>query len=240
MNRLIMLLLPLTAAAQLPGVPPRTLPAEATAQLAENLEASAGHVAHAWHDTPPFNDDGTVNAYIEIPRGAHNKWELDMRNNNRVIDRVIPELVGPYPVNYGFVPQTVFYDGDPFDALVLGPAIEGGTTIRGAIVGLMFMRDEKGLDSKVVLSPLDEAGRPLHTLSDAEKRLIGDYFDSYKRLDPGRFSDVPGWGSMAEGRAHVDIAHAFFTRCARAAGACTLDAEGAPTPAPDRASRRRP
>lgn len=223
MNRLLIVMLGLAFAAQLPGVPPRTLPAEATAQLVENLEASAGHAGHAWHDTPPLNADGTVNAYIEIPRGERNKWELDMRRNARAIDRVIPELVGPYPVNYGFVPQTVFYDGDPFDALVLGPAIDGGTTVRGAIVGLMFMTDEKGLDSKVVLSPVDNTGRPLHALSDTEKRLIGGYFDSYKRLEPDGFSDVPGWGSIAEGRAHVDIAHAFFTRCARAAGACTLD-----------------
>ena len=222
MNRLLTLLLVSTAAAQLPGVPPPTLPAAATAQLVENIEAASGQVGHAWHDTAPFNADGTVNAYIEIPRGERNKWELDMRRNARAIDRVIPELTGPYPVNYGFVPQTVFYDGDPFDALVLGPAIEGGTTIRGAIVGLMFMRDETGLDSKVVLSPLDEAGRPLHTLSDAEKRLIGDYFDAYKRLEPGKFSDVPGWGSVAEGRAHVEIAHAFFTQCARVTGTCTL------------------
>ena len=42
------------------------------------------------------------------------------------------------------------YDGDPFDALVLGPPIDGGTTVRGVVVGVMYMQDEKGLDSKVV------------------------------------------------------------------------------------------
>ena len=97
-----------------------------------------------------------MNAYIEIARGDRQKWELDMRANERAIDRVIPESVGGYPVNYGFVPQTVSYDGDPFDVLVLGPPITGGETVRGIIVGLMYMEDEKGLDSKVVLS----RGRP--------------------------------------------------------------------------------
>ncbi len=33
--------------------------------------------------------------------------------------------------------------------------------MRGVIVGLMLMEDEKGLDSKVVLSLVDRDGRPL-------------------------------------------------------------------------------
>ena len=44
-----------------------------------------------------------------------------MSTNERAIDRIIPKAIGGYPVNYGFVPQTVSYDGDPFDVLVLGP-----------------------------------------------------------------------------------------------------------------------
>ena len=77
-----------------------------------------------------------------------------MAANERAIDRVIPENIGGYPVNYGFVPQTVSYDGDPFDILVLGPPIEGGSLVRGAIVGLLLMNDEKGYDAKVIVSPL--------------------------------------------------------------------------------------
>jgi inorganic pyrophosphatase len=201
---------------------PRTLPAEATAQLAESIAAAEPHDAHVWFDTPPVNADSTINVYVEIPRGERSKWELDMAKNARAVDRLIPEEIGPYPVNYGFVPQTVFYDGDPFDALVLGPPIDGGTTIRAVIVGVMFMEDEKGLDSKVVVSPIDSGGRARYELTDAGMKRIGDYFDGYKRLEPGKFSDVPGWGTVADGRAHVDLAHAFFTRCARVEGACTI------------------
>ena len=105
-----------------------------------------------WRDTPPTNSDGTVNGYIEIARGDRRKWEFDINANARAIDRVIPEDVGGYPVNYGFVPQTISYDGDPFDVLVLGPPLAGGTMVRGVVVGLMHMEDEKGLDLKVVLS----------------------------------------------------------------------------------------
>ena len=124
------------------------------------------HARHIWRDTPPLNDDGTVNGYVEIARGDRRKWEFDMAANERAIDRTIPEQVGGYPVNYGFVPQTVSYDGDPFDILVLGPPIEGGRLVRGAIVGLMLMEDEKGPDAKVVVSRVDAAGRPQHQLTD--------------------------------------------------------------------------
>ena len=136
------------------------LPASGTTQLSTSLEAATGHPRHIWRDTPPVNDDGTVNAYIEISRGDRRKWEFDMRANARAIDRVIPEDIGGYPVNYGFVPQTVSYDGDPFDALVLGPSLPGGDVVRGVIVGLMYMEDEKGIDSKVVLSPVGQDGTP--------------------------------------------------------------------------------
>jgi inorganic pyrophosphatase len=194
------------------------LPAAASTQLARSLEAANGHSTHVWRDTRPLNDDGSVNAYIEISRGDRRKWELDMRANARAVDRVIPVDVGGYPVNYGFVPQTVSYDGDPFDALVLGPSLPGGSTVRGVIVGLMFMEDEKGLDSKVVLSPTGRDGRPIHALTTGDQRRIGDYFKRYKEHELGKFSKVPGWGSVAEGLSHVTVTHAFFRECRGRAG----------------------
>ena len=100
-------------------------------QLGASLAASRAHARHTWRDTPPVNPDGTVNGYIEIPRGERRKFEFDMRHNRRAIDRVMPASIGGYPVNYGFVPQTISYDGDPFDILVLGPAATGGTIVSG-------------------------------------------------------------------------------------------------------------
>ena len=136
-----------------------------------------------------------------------------MRANRRAIDRMMPESLGGYPVNYGFVPQTVSYDGDPFDALVLGPPLPEGALARGVIVGVMFMEDEKGVDSKVVLSRTDANGRPVTQLTPAVQREIGDYFAHYKEHQPGAFSRVPGWGSAAEGLAYVRTTHAFFREC---------------------------
>jgi inorganic pyrophosphatase len=219
---LTLMLLPIAAAAQMAGTPPRVLPATATARLVQSLEAAREHTSHVWRDTSAMNDDGTVNAYIEIPRGELRKFEFDMKAHARAIDRVMPPEIGGYPVNYGFVPQTVSYDGDPFDVLVLGPALPGGELAVGVIVGVMFMEDEKGLDSKVVTSPVEGSGRHRYSLSPADRKRIGGYFARYKRHEPGKFSKVPGWGSPADGLAHVQTAHAFFRECAKVAEQCVL------------------
>jgi inorganic pyrophosphatase len=221
----------LAAAVAWPGPPPLILPAAATTQLVRSLDASTPHRSHVWRDTVPLNADGTVNAYIEIPRGERRKFELDMANNVRFIDRVMPEALGGYPVNYGFVPQTVSYDGDPFDALVLGPPARGGSLVRGVIVGLMHMEDEKGVDSKVVLSATGSDGRPIHLLTAADKRRIGRYFDRYKRHEPGKFSRVPGWDSMTRGLAYVRVTHQFFLECRRKPGSnCEVPVTRTPQP----------
>jgi inorganic pyrophosphatase len=194
------------------------LPAPATIRLTQSLEAAARHARSLWRDVPPVNEDGTVNAYVEISRGDRRKWEFDIRANRRAIDRVMPAGIGGYPVNYGFVPQTISYDGDPFDALVLGPPLPGGRLVHGVIVGLMFMEDEKGLDSKVVLSVPGADGAPMHALTAQDQRTIAEYFRRYKEHEPKAFSRVPGWGSIADGLAHVQTAHAFFGKCRQRAG----------------------
>ena len=70
--------------------PPVELPAVATTRLVDSLDASKPHVAHVWRDTPPINEDGTINGYVEITRGDRRKFEFDMKANERAIDRMIP------------------------------------------------------------------------------------------------------------------------------------------------------
>ena len=216
------LLVPLVVGAQ-DDMRPSTLPATAVKILADSLNAARAYKSQPWRDTTPTNSDGTVNGYIEIARGDRRKWEFDMRTNRRAIDRMIPASIGGYPVNYGFVPQTVSYDGDPFDVLVLGPPLPAGHFVRGIAVGVMFMEDEKGLDSKVVLSRVDAAGRPLDQLTTAIQKEIGDYFNRYKSLGRGTWSKVPGWGTAEQGLAFVTTTHAFFQQCATRTGPCSIE-----------------
>jgi len=63
-----------TASSQLsPEISPE-LPAFAATRLSTSLSESKPHAKHVWRDTPPLNEDGTVNGYIEIARGDRNKW----------------------------------------------------------------------------------------------------------------------------------------------------------------------
>jgi inorganic pyrophosphatase len=190
---------------------PGTLPEAAALKLRESLKSAAAHKQHVWRDTPPFQGE-LLNGYIEIPLGGRQKFELDMAKNAPALDREIPAKIGGYPVNYGIVPQTVSYDGDPFDVLVLGPPIKTGERVKGVIVGLMHMTDEKGLDSKVVISRVGKDGKPLHQLTDADRKRMADYFNRYKRDDddPETFATVPGWGTAADGLAFVRRTHEFF------------------------------
>ncbi len=212
-----------------PG-PPDVLPAAATSKLAASLKAAAAHKKHIWRDTPPFGLSGRsspaeaeelVRGFIEIPRGGRQKFELDMAKNAPAVDRILSEKIGGYPINYGIVPQTVSYDGDPFDILVLGPPIATGQFVTGVVVGLMRMEDETGLDSKVVVSRVGADGKPLHQLTAADRKRVADFFNRYKRddADPKTFATVPGWGTAAEGLAFVRMTHAFFQDCAPRAGA---------------------
>jgi inorganic pyrophosphatase len=221
-----LLVVALILALQAAIVPPATLPPSASAKLRESLNAAKVHAQHLWRDTPPLDlsrrsspegsgaeaEGALLNGYIEIPLGGRQKFELDMAKNAPVLDRLIPEKIGGYPVNYGIVPQTVSYDGDPFDVLVLGPAIPTGQLVKGVIVGLMHMHDETGLDSKVVISRVGSDGKPLHQLTDADRQRMADYFNRYKRDDddPKTFATVPGWGTAAEGLAFVRMTHEFF------------------------------
>jgi len=191
----------------------REIPAVATRQLANSLAAAAPVKSQMWRDTPSLNPDGTVNAYVEISRGDRRKFEFDMASNALALDRMIPEEIGGYTVNYGFVPQTISYDGDPFDVLVLGPALPNARIYRGVIVGLLYMDDEKGLDSKVVVSTADQQGRARYDLSMPVRDEIAGFFRRYKLNQRGKFSRVSGWGSAATGREHVVVTHAFFERC---------------------------
>ena len=105
--------------------------------------------------------------------------------------------------------------------------------MRGVIVGVMRMEDEKGLDSKVVISIQGRDGRPLHALTSGDQQRIGDYFRAYKEHEPGKFSKVSGWGTVEEGLSFVKTTHAFFLKCRRdATRPCTI--------APPRSTRHRP
>src|SRR5215470_8556826 len=107
---------------------------------------------HPWHES--YVDDTTIaNSFptvIEIPKGSKNKYELDKESGLLRLDRALYSAVY-YPADYGFIPRTYCDDGDPLDVLVLGQEpVYPLTLVEARAIGVMRMRDEKGLDDKIV------------------------------------------------------------------------------------------
>jgi inorganic pyrophosphatase len=70
-------------------------------------------IHHPWHGVSPgeFAPE-KVNALIEIPQGSRSKYEVDKETGLLKLDRVIYSSFH-YPINYGFIPQTLGQDNDP-------------------------------------------------------------------------------------------------------------------------------
>ena len=144
---------------------------------------------HPWHDC--YLDEQSVQqsfpVIIEVPKGSKNKYELDKETGLLRLDRVLFSAVH-YPANYGFIPRTFCDDGDPLDALVLGQEpLHPLTIVQARAIGVMRMRDEKGIDDKIVAVSIhdpafvdytDHAQLPTHLLREMRR-----FFEDYKTLE---------------------------------------------------------
>jgi inorganic pyrophosphatase len=144
---------------------------------------------HPLHDIPvdPGAAGDVVPVVIEIPQGSKNKYELDKETGLLKLDRVLYSAVH-YPANYGFVPRTHCDDGDPLDVLVLGQEpVHPLTIVEARILGVIRMRDEKGLDDKLIaVSAHDPAVSEWRDLSQIPRHLVLEmrrFFEDYKVLE---------------------------------------------------------
>jgi inorganic pyrophosphatase len=144
---------------------------------------------HPWHDSYIDNSmaGSAFPVVIEIPKGSKNKYELDKETGLLRLDRVLYSAVH-YPADYGFIPRTYCDDGDPLDALVLSQEpVYPLTIVEARAIGVMRMRDEKGIDDKIVAVSVhdpafshfnDKAEIPSHLL-----RELRRFFEDYKALE---------------------------------------------------------
>ena len=150
---------------------------------------------------PPWD----INVIIEVPLGADPvKYEMDKESGAIFVDRFLHTAMF-YPCNYGFIPHTLADDGDPVDVLVVGrvPVIPGAV-LRARPVGMLLMKDEKGMDEKVMAIPVDELHpyyRNVSSYRDLPKILIDQiqhFFAHYKDLEEGKWVEIKRWGDSDE------------------------------------------
>ena len=164
-------------------------------------------MAHPLHDLPVgANPPDVINAFIEIPRGSRNKYEVDKASGFLKLDRLLYSAVH-YPGDYGFIPQTLGDDGDPLDVL----ALTTEPTFPGCIVevrpiGVFLMEDEKGGDEKILAVPMaDPLRQEIASLDDLPSHLLEEirhFFTVYKDLE-GKRVHTKGWDSGARARAVI-------------------------------------
>ncbi len=151
-----------------------------------------------WKDLPTGPDvPEVVYAVIEIPKGSRNKYEYSKDLGTYVLDRV---LYSPqhYPGEYGFIPQTIYDDGDPMDIIVLmDEQTFPGCIIEARPIGLMRMNDSGEKDDKVLAVPAEDPRYDDYTgIEDVPthvKKEIAQFFRTYKDLEEGKQVAVNGW-----------------------------------------------
>jgi inorganic pyrophosphatase len=151
-----------------------------------------------------------IEVIIEVPQGSRNKYEMDAASGRIRLDRMLFTSTR-YPVDYGFVPGTLAEDGDPLDAMVLlGEPAFPGTYVTARPVGVFWMQDEHGPDAKILAVPArDPRYEGLRDLPDIPAHLraeISHFFDVYKKLEPGKGTDVRGWQDLAAAEQEISAA----------------------------------
>ena len=149
-----------------------------------------------------------VEVTIEIPKGQRNKYEVDHETGRIRLDRMLFTSTR-YPSDYGFIEDTLADDGDPLDALVLleEPTFPG-CLITCRVIGMFRMRDEKGLDDKVLCVPAtDPRWKHLQDISDVpgfDRLEIQHFFEVYKEIEPGKSVQGAAWADRTAAEAEVE------------------------------------
>ncbi len=140
-----------------------------------------------WHDIPLGKEaPESFNVIIEIPKRSHNKYEVDKETGLIALDRA-NYTSAPYPFDYGFVPQTLWEDGDPLDVVLLTTSpLLPGILVKVRPVAVMEMIDSGDSDFKIIAVPVeDKRFEDIQDLPDLNKHMIKEFihfFETYKAL----------------------------------------------------------
>jgi inorganic pyrophosphatase len=164
-----------------------------------------------WKDIPVGDKPPKVlNMVIEVTSNSRDKYEYNSKWETFVLDRIIPSSV-IFPVEYGFVPQTWYEDNDPLDIMAMSfEPLEVGAIARVRVIGALIIEDERGIDPKILSVLINDARfEGYKDVSDVHKhelKEIEEFFETYKRLEPHKWTSIKGWKNAADAMQIVDTA----------------------------------
>jgi inorganic pyrophosphatase len=175
-------------------------------------------------------------AVVEIPKGGRNKYEYDPELGGIKFDRLLMSAAA-YPADYGYIPETLGCDGDMLDVLVcLTEPTFPGCLIPVKPVGMFKMRDDKGIDDKIICVPLEDPNwNGYDTLEDLPELLrleIEQFFSIYKEIEKKEVV-VNGWCDRDAAVEEIEASRQRFA-AARERGEVTHDAPGGAAPRRER------
>jgi inorganic pyrophosphatase len=137
------------------------------------------------HDVDPGNKE-EMNVIIEIPKDSHNKYEIDKETGLIKLDRANYSSAA-YPFDYGFVPQTLWDDGDALDVVMLTTyPLTVGILVSGRPIGILRMIDGDEADDKVIAVPVDDRRwNDVQDIKDVNQHQLKEFvhfFETYKQL----------------------------------------------------------
>ena len=154
------------------------------------------------HDIPAGTAD-EMNVIIEIPKFSKNKYEIDKATGIIALDRVM-HSAQDYPFDYGFVPQTLFDDGDALDVVLLTTyPLAPGILVKARPVAIMEMIDGGERDDKVIAVPVDDPRfDEVRDIGDLNKHFIKEtshFFETYKKVQ-NKEVKLGEWHGAAEAK----------------------------------------
>jgi inorganic pyrophosphatase len=92
-----------------------------------------------------------------------------------------------FPFDYGFVPKTMWHDGDALDVMILATyPLQSGTLVRVRPVGIMEVIDTGESDNKILAVPIDDVRwDKVQDLADVNPHTIKEiehFYSTYKKL----------------------------------------------------------
>jgi inorganic pyrophosphatase len=143
----------------------------------------------SWHDVQTGEKaPHIVNVIIEIPKDSKLKYEYNKETKLLRLDRFLFSAVH-YPGDYGFVPQTLWEDGDPLDIIIItNRSIAYPLTLAEArVIGVARMIDNGERDDKIIaVYHADPRYAEYQDLTDIPKHYLEElktFFENYKHLE---------------------------------------------------------
>lgn len=149
-----------------------------------------------WHEIKAGDDvPNVINVIVEIQKGSKNKYEIDKENGLIKLDRAM-KSAQDYPFDYGFVPQSLWDDGDALDVVLLTTyPLFPGILVEARPVAVMRMIDGGEGDDKIIAVPKhDPRWEEVEDLSQLNKHTIKEiqhFFETYKTID-GKKVEISG------------------------------------------------